>query len=204
VYLSRWDSKFLIPIELILYIGDSLILYFLVFQIEGTRFGEKIMWRGKIMTMQRWEPFSEMMSLRNAMDRLFEDSFVRPSTMLMEGEGRGMLPLDMYQTDKKVVVKASLPGFNPEEVDISITGDTLTIKGEHQEEKETKEEDYIYKERRYGSFSRSVTIPVEVKSDKADAAFENGVLTLTLPKAETAKPKQIKVKARPALESGKK
>jgi HSP20 family protein len=156
------------------------------------------------MAMQRWEPFREMTSLRNAMDRLFEESFVRPSGMLMEGEERGTLALDMYQTENEVVVKASLPGFKPEEVDISITGDTLTIKGEHKEEKETKEKDYIYKERRYGTFSRMVALPVEVKSEKADAAFENGELTLTLPKAEQAKPKQIKVKAKPALESGKK
>jgi HSP20 family protein len=156
------------------------------------------------VTMQRWDPFRDMMSLRNAMDRLFEDSFVRPSAMVMEPEGRGTLPLDMYQTDNEVVVKASLPGFGPEEVDISITGDTLTIKGEHQEEKETQEEDYIYKERRYGSFSRSVSFPVDVKSEKAEATFENGVLTLSIPKAETAKPKQIKVKAKPALVSGKK
>jgi HSP20 family protein len=156
------------------------------------------------MTMQRWEPFGEMMSLRNAMDRLFEESFVRPSTMLMEGESQGNLALDMYQTENEVVVKASMPGFKPEEVDISITGDTLTIKGEHQEEKETQEKDYFYKERRYGSFSRMINIPVEVKSEEAEAMFENGELTLKLPKAEEAKPKQIKVKAKPALTSGKK
>ena len=138
------------------------------------------------------------------MDRLFEDSFVRPSSMLMEGEERGSLPLDMYQTEKEVVIKASLPGFKPEEVDISITGDTLTIKGEHQEEKETKEKDYFFKERRYGSFSRMVNLPVKVRSEAADATFENGELTLRLPKAEEARPKQIKVKAKPMLTSGKK
>jgi HSP20 family protein len=156
------------------------------------------------MAMQRWEPFKEMMTLRNAMDRLFEDSFVRPSTWLFEGEGRGTLPLDMYQTENEIVVKASLPGFKPEDVDISISGDTLTIKGERKEETETKEENYFYKERRYGSFSRMVTIPVEVKSEAAEATFENGELTLTIPKAETAKPKQIKVKPKAAIESGKK
>lgn len=156
------------------------------------------------MTMQRWEPFREMMTLRNAIDRLFEDTFVRPSSWLYEREGRGILPLDMYQTENEVVIKASLPGFKPEEVDISITGDTLTIKGEHKEEKEAKEEDYFYKERRYGSFSRMVTIPVDVKSEKAEAVFENGELTLTIPKAEAAKPRQIKVKPVAAVESGKK
>jgi len=151
----------------------------------------------------RWDPFREMTSLRDAMDRLVEDSFVRPSRFWIDG-GRGDLPIDMYQTANDVVVKASLPGFKPEEVDISIAGDTLTIKGEHKEEKEVKEEDYLYKERRYGSFSRSLPIPVQVKSDKAEAVFENGVLTLTLPKAEEIKPKQIKVKAKAMIEGAKK
>jgi len=155
------------------------------------------------MTMIRWEPFREMMSLRNAMDRLFEDSFVRPSRLWPE-VGVGELAVDMYQTASDVVVKAALPGLKPEEVDISITGDTLTIKGEHKEEQEVKQEDYFYKEHRYGNFSRSVAIPVQVKSDKAEATFENGVLTLTLPKAEEIKPKQIKVKAKPAIEAAKK
>ena len=156
------------------------------------------------MTLQRWEPFKEMMTLRNAIDRLFEDSIVRPTSWFYDGEGRGTIALDMYQTANDVVIKASLPGFKPEEVDISITGDTLTLKGEHKEEKETRDEDYFFRERRFGSFSRTVTIPVEVKSDKAEAIFENGVLTLTLPKAEESKPKQIKIKTKPVIESEKK
>jgi len=155
------------------------------------------------MDLVRWDPFREMTSLRDAMDRLFEDSFVRPSRLWIDS-GRGQLPLDMYQTSNEVVVKATLPGFKPEEVDISITGDTLTIKAEHKEEQEVKDEDYFYKERRYGAFSRSVPIPVQVKSDKAEAIFENGILTLTLPKAEEVKPKQIKVKAKTMIEGAKK
>jgi HSP20 family protein len=155
------------------------------------------------MNLVRWEPFREMMSLRDAMDRLFEDSFVRPWSFRGDYGVMG-LPLDMYQTADDVVVKATLPGVKPEEVDISITGDTLTIKGEHKEEQEVKEEDYIHKERRYGTFSRSVALPVQVKSDKAEAVFENGILTLTLPKAEEVKPKQIKVKAKAVLEGAKK
>jgi len=155
------------------------------------------------MAMIRWEPFREMMSLRDAMDRLFEDSFVRPWHFWPD-MGRRELPLDMYQTANDVVVKAALPGVKPEEVDISITGDTLTIKGEHKEEQEVKQEDYFYKEQRYGSFSRSVTIPVQVRSDKAEATFDNGILTLTLPKAEEIKPRQIKVKPKAVIEGGKK
>lgn len=156
------------------------------------------------MALQRWDPFKEVMTLRNAMDKLFEESFVRPSSLWLDFDGGRTIPIDMYQTDNDIVVKASLPGFKPEEVDISITGDTLTIKGEHKEEKEARDEDYFCRERYYGAFSRSVTLPVEVKAEKAEATFENGVLTLTLPKSEEARPKQIKVKAKPMIEAAKK
>jgi HSP20 family protein len=136
------------------------------------------------------------------MDRLFEDGLAR-YPRLWPRLGEWELPIDMYQTANEVVVKASVPGLKPEEVDVSITGDTLTIKGEQKEEKEVEEENYIYKERRYGTFSRSMLIPVKVKSDKAEAVFEDGTLTLTLPKAEEVKPKQIKVKAKQVTEGKK-
>jgi HSP20 family protein len=100
----------------------------------------------------------------------------------------------MYQTDKDVVVKATLPGVDAEDVDISISGDLLTIKGEHSEEEEVDEGDYIHRERRIGTFSRSVALPVSVDSNKAEAVFDKGVLTVTLPKKETAKAKKIKAK----------
>lgn len=154
------------------------------------------------MAIERWQPFNELMSLRQAMDRLFEDSFVRVPR-LWPASGTWELPIDMHQTANDLVVKASLPGFKPEEVDISITDGTINIKGEHKEEQEVKEENYFYKERRYGTFSRSLPIPVKVKSDKAEAVFEDGVLTLTLPKAEEVKPKQIKVKAKQIAEGKK-
>ena len=147
------------------------------------------------MNIVRWEPFREITSLRDAMDRLFEDSFVSVPH-LWSARGTLELPVDMHQTDNDLVIKASLPGFKPEEVDISINDGTLNIKGEHKEEEEVKEDNYFYKERRYGAFSRSLPIPVKVKSNKAEAAFEDGVLTLTLPKAEEVKPKRIKVKAK--------
>lgn len=155
------------------------------------------------MTMIRWDPYREMMSLRQAMDRMFEDTFLWPARSQYEMSG-GNLPLDIYQTKNDVVVKAALPGMKPEEVDISISGETLTIKGEHREEKEIKEAEYIRREHRYGSFSRTVTIPVAIQSEKAQATFENGILTLTLPKAEAVKPRQIKVKAKGAVEEGSK
>lgn len=157
------------------------------------------------MTMIRWDPFRETVSLRNVMDRLLEDSYVHPARYWPELKvGELPVDLDVYQTADNVVIKASLPGLKPEDVEISLIGDILTIKGEHKEEKEVKEKDYFHKERRYGSFSRSLQIPASVKSDKAEALFEDGVLTLTLPKAEKEKPKQIKVKAKPVIEGAKK
>lgn len=149
----------------------------------------------------RWEPMG-VTSLRQAMDRLFEDSFVR-SSGLLPSFGTEAPAVDMYQTDKDVVVKASLPGMKAEDVEISVTGDMLTLKGEHREEQEVKEESYFRKEMRYGSFVRSLEIPVPVKVDKADAVFEDGVLTLTLPKTEAIKPKSIKVKATKVAEAKK-
>ncbi|HID62009.1 MAG TPA: Hsp20/alpha crystallin family protein [Anaerolineae bacterium] len=142
----------------------------------------------------RWEPFRELISLREAMDRLFEESFVRPWGRQLAPLGMEVLAVDMYETDDDIVVKASLPGVKPEEVNISVTGNTLTIKGETKAEEEVKEGNYIRRERRYGAFSRTLTLPTQVEVDKAEAVFAQGVLTLTLPKAEEVKPKSIKVK----------
>lgn len=144
----------------------------------------------------RWEPFPELVTLRQAMDRLFEDSFVRPIGGRLLPAGYENLAVDMYQTDDAVVVKATVPGIKAEDLDISITGEILTIKGETKSEEEVKEENYIRRERRYGSFCRSLAIPVPVVSDKAEAEFENGVLRLTLPKAEEVRPKSIAIKAK--------
>jgi len=148
------------------------------------------------MAIERWHPFTELMSLRQAMDRLFEDSFVRPSRVLSTLGEAGTPTLDIYQTPNEVVVKATLPGLKPEDVSIDITGETLTIKGKSKAEQEIKKEDYLYQERRYGTFSRNVALPSGLKPDKAEATMEDGVLTLTIPKAEEVKPKKISVKAK--------
>ena len=129
------------------------------------------------MSMMRWQPFPELMSLRQAMDKLFEDSFVTPSRLLSTFGPSIATPIDMYHTANDVVVKAALPGVKPEEVDITITGDTLTIKGETKAEEEVKREDYLHQEHRYGAFSRLVTIPSGLDTDKAEANFDNGILT---------------------------
>ena len=123
------------------------------------------------MNIVRWEPFREMVSLKDSMDRLFEDGLAR-YPRLWPRLGEWELPIDIYQTANEVAVKASVPGLKSEEVDVSIIGDTLTIKGKHKEEQEVKEENYFYKERRYGTFSRSVLMPVQVKSNKAEAVLQ--------------------------------
>lgn len=145
------------------------------------------------MSLIRWEPFRDLISLREAMDRLFEEAFVRPWGTLTRWEGPAV---DMYETENAVVVKAAIPGVDPKDVEISVTGDTLTIRGEIKKEEEVKEENYIRRERHYGSFCRSFLLPTKVVADDAEAVFENGVLTLTLPKAEEVKPKTIKVKTK--------
>jgi HSP20 family protein len=144
----------------------------------------------------RWDPVRDMMSLREAMDRLFEESFVHPRGMLAPVEGAATLALDVFESDDDVTVRASIPGVNPDDIDISVTGDVLTIKGETSEEREEKQGNYHLRERRYGAFQRSVNLPAPVNTDKAEAEFKNGVLTLTLPKVEEVKPRSIKIKAR--------
>ena len=141
----------------------------------------------------RWEPAREMMSLRDAMDRLFDDAFTRP---LSGRDGWSVPAVDMYQTDDEIVVKVALPGIKADEVQINITGEVLTLKGEVKQEEEKKEKAWHIREQRYGSFERSVVLPTDVVADKAKAEFENGILTITLPKADEVKPRTITVKAK--------
>ena len=142
----------------------------------------------------RWEPFRDLVTLREAMDRLFAESFVRPDAAFpMSFEGTAV---DMYQTKDDIIVKAAIPGLKPEDIDISVTGDILTIKGELKQEEKIKEGGYLRQERRFGQFCREFSLPTQVSADKAKAEFEHGVLTLRLPKAEAVKPKSITVKAK--------
>ena len=117
----------------------------------------------------RWEPMRKMMTLREAKDRLFDDAFTRPLTG--NGNNWGAPAIDLYQTDDNVVVKAALPGLKTEDVQISITGDVLTLKGEFKQDNEMKEATYHIQEQRYGSFERSVMLPTDVETDKAKADF---------------------------------
>jgi len=145
----------------------------------------------------RFDPFGEMVTLRQAMDRLFEDSFVNPLTLRpYNGEAPGPA-LDVHETGDDIVITAALPGVKPEDVDITITGQTLTIRGEFKADENVEKGQYLYRERRHGSFHRQLQLPVRVQGDAATASYEDGLLTLTIPKAEEVKPRQIEVKATP-------
>ena len=144
--------------------------------------------------LMRWNPAREMMSLRNEFDRLFENFMDLPQFH----ENRGLdwgLALDVAENDNNYTIKASVPGINPDDIDITLTDNVLTIKGEFKEENTVEEEKCHLRERRSGSFGRSVTLPVSVNADAVEANYDNGVLTLTIPKAEEVKPKRISIKA---------
>lgn len=141
----------------------------------------------------RWEPFREMLTLREMMDRMIDEVFERPFSSVFTGQ---VPAIDMYQTDNEVVVKAALPGVKADDVQISVTGDVLTIKGEIKQEEEQKGRSYHIREHRWGAFERNIILPTAVVADKAKAEFENGILTITLPKAEEVRPKTITVKAK--------
>lgn len=144
-------------------------------------------------TLTRWDPFREMTSLRRAVDRMFDEPFEFPR--LWEGSTNWGPALDLMEKADNYVVKASLPGVAPEAVEITLTDNVLTIKGETKAEQEDEQENYHLRERHYGSFMRSITLPTAVDADKVEAVNEHGVLTLTLPKSEAVKPKKITVKS---------
>ena len=142
--------------------------------------------------IRRPSPFTEIVSLRDAMDRLFDEQLFRP-LWRVEGEREILPALDLYMTAETVIARVALPGVRSEDVDVAIADDVVTIKGTFKEEKETTEEGYIHKELSRGAFSRSFSLPATVKADAATATFADGVLTLTLPKIEQAKPTHVKV-----------
>ena len=139
----------------------------------------------------RWDPFREAVTLREAMDRLFEDSYVPARRQAEQREQVWRLPLDAYITPEEIVILANMPGVKPEKVEITIEGDTLTIKGERPAPLENV--DYVLQDRSYGKFQRTLNINIPVDANKAEAKFEDGLLTLAIPKAEAVKPKTIQV-----------
>jgi HSP20 family protein len=128
------------------------------------------------------------------MDRLFEDFFGPRRWGLVPWEGEWAPPLDLAETADQVVVKAEVPGIDAKDINITLSGDLLTIKGEKKSEREETKESYHLVERSYGSFARSVTLPAAVDVDKIEAKYEKGVLTVTCPKKEAVKPKAIEIK----------
>jgi HSP20 family protein len=136
-----------------------------------------------------------MFPLRDMMGRLMENAFINPDQWGMEF-GVRLPSIDVTESKDAYVVKAELPGWKPENIEITAEGDSVTLRGELKEEVEQESDPntrWHHREIRRGSFERSITLPAEVQADKATGEFENGVLTLTLPKAESAKPKQIKI-----------
>jgi HSP20 family protein len=146
------------------------------------------------MSLIRWRPTRDLLSIRDEVNRLFDNFFTGlPERRRGLLEGEWAPSVDIAETDNDVVVTAELPGVKQDDVDITITDDVLTLKGEKKEEKEVKEKNYHRIERSYGSFQRSVSLPAGVQADKAKATYKDGVLHITVPKAEEAKPKQIKI-----------
>ncbi len=151
------------------------------------------------MSIVKWSPMKELEDMRKEMDRLFAD-FLEPyprrwrRLLPRTTEAGVVVPnIDMYDRKKEIVLKAELPGMEKKDIDISITKDTLTLKGEIRKDEEVKEESYYCCERSYGSFTRTMSLPSEVDSEKTKATFKNGVLEIVLPKKEEAMAKEIKV-----------
>jgi HSP20 family protein len=143
------------------------------------------------MSMIRWEPFDEMMSIRESMDRLFEDFFSRRPRQA--GPLVWQPAVEISETETEIIVKAELPGIDPKNVEVNVTGDVLTIKGEAKAEQEDKRRNYYRRELRYGSFQRMIALPIEVKGDETKATFRHGILEIKVPKAERVRPKAVKV-----------
>lgn len=144
-------------------------------------------------TLTRWEPMRGLTTMREVMDRFFNEPFFAQPGLWEHNEGMS-LALDVAEEDDTYIVKASVPGVKPEEIDVTLVGNTLTIKGEFKQDQEHKEDTYHMRERRWGSFVRSITLPTHVNADAIEAGNEDGVLTLRLPKSEAVKPRKIAVK----------
>jgi HSP20 family protein len=142
---------------------------------------------------RRPSPFSELVTLRQAMDRLFDDTVFRPLTAYSGQGDLARLPLDVRTTQDALLVEAALPGVAPEDVDITVEHNTLTIRAEDRTERTEDEKGWLVREIGRGSVMRTVTLPTGLEADKAEATFEHGVLSLRIPKAEQVKPKQIRI-----------
>jgi len=152
------------------------------------------------MTLVRWNPWSDLINLHSQVDRLFNETLASDDARPGGGDV-AHLPIDVRQTDSAFLVEASVPGLSPEEVEVTFDNGVLTIRGQARAESEQDESGYIRRERRRVSVLRQIGLPNEVKPDDISAAFNNGVLTITVPRAEKAQPKRIEVNASPRAET---
>ncbi|TAK30002.1 MAG: Hsp20/alpha crystallin family protein [Chloroflexota bacterium] len=146
------------------------------------------------MSMMRWDPFRELESIREAMDRVFEEPLWSAIRRPAEFEAVHTIPIDMYETDNDIFVRALVPGVKPEDISINVSGNLLSIRAERRAEEQVKRENFMRREIGAGRFYREMTLPMTVNADQSEATFEHGILTLRLPKAEETKPKKIQVK----------
>jgi len=149
------------------------------------------------MSVVKWSPIKELEDMRRDMDRLFEEFFTPHRRMFSWRrplEAEAIVPnIDMFDRKTEIVIRVDLPGVEKDNIELTVTKDTLTIKGSIKQDETIKDEDYYARERSFGTFARTITLPQEVDSTKAKASYKNGVLEITLPKKEEAKPAEIKV-----------
>ena len=146
------------------------------------------------MLLKRWEPFTDLTRMEREIDslwgRMLRPHHFRPRLLTVDGH----VDLDVYHSDDALVVKAAIPGVKPEDMEIDITENVLTIKGEIKADQDVDEDKLLHHECRYGAFRRVVSLPRSLNTDKAEASYDSGVFTITIPKEEEAKPKSLKVK----------
>ena len=140
--------------------------------------------------LTRWDPFRDMISMRRMMDRMIDQSLGENGDL---PQAEWSLPLDVVEHENEYVVKANLPGVKPDDLDITYDKGVLSIRGETKEESDKEEGQYHLRERRWGTFSRSISLPTVIQADEIQANFSNGILSLTLPKSEDVKPKRIAI-----------
>lgn len=157
------------------------------------------------MSITRWDPWGEAVSLRQAMDSLLQESIVRPRGSSGGGASAVTLALDIEERGDDFVITTPIPGMKPENVEISVLGDTLRIRAERRDERREEGEGkrWLLREQHYGAFERTVTLPSTVKADQANAEFTDGILTITLPKAEETKERRIPIQAAQNQDKGK-
>jgi len=144
------------------------------------------------MAIVRWDPFRELQSMQDRMNRIFGDVYARRGDDDVMARGDWMPLVDIYENDRhELLIKAEMPGMKREDIDIKVENNTLTIRGERRRESEVREEQYHRVERSYGSFSRSFSLPSTIDSEKVSAEYKDGVLTVLLPTREEAKPRQV-------------